>query len=620
MTFKNICLLLLSSLTLYIANVVFAQGESTREVIQKAMRDEMTRNIQRLELENLERPFFISYTIRDAKTMEVTATLGSIVRSDSNHHRNQNVRVMVGDYSLNDENFLDLSGGSRGHTLLRGADRLPLEDDYDGIRRALWIATDEVYKRASEQYERKKTALEQQTLSEEEKALEDFHKMETVHYTEPPRLFSMERLKWEKIGQELSALFLDYPDIQSSHVRIYFYQSDAYFSNSEGTEVVQPLTLAMVHINASTQAVDGEPLHDHALFHALIPQDLPTIEDMKKDVKNVAENLIALRTAPIFEESYTGPVMFEGQAVSELFNQRLFTGSNGLVAIRKPVVADPRAAAFLSRTLGESLEDKIERRILSRDLTVRAFPKMDIFSGQKLIGLNNVDAEGVIPPEEILLVERGVLKTLLSNRIPTMNVKTSNGHQRPIIGGASLVSSGTGPSVISVETSNGLTETEMKDELLQLARDEGLEYAILVRKLRSLVSGAERRLDPMALLAMVQGTQQGPSLSEPIRIYRVSVEDGREELVRSVQLGGLPVSTLRRIAGAAQKRTVHNTLVPGTGGDGGLFSFASGFSREGIPASFLVPQSLIIEEMEVESEKRQYTPTLPVVPNPLLSR
>ena len=564
--YKIISIILLCSVIAISSISTQAKNKTTREIILSAMKDEMARNMEQLQLENLQRPFFISYTILDAKTMEVTATLGSIIYSNENHFRSHNVRVMVGDYKLNDENFRDRNPGGFQWTLLRGTDRLPLEDDYYGIRRALWIATDRVYKSASENYERKIAALDQQELSEEEKALEDFSQAPIVKYTEPARLFDMERTKWEKTAKEISAIFQNYPDIYSSQIRIYFYQGDTYFLNSEGTEVVQPLTLVDMYINASTQAVDGEPLDDITVYIGMIPQDLPATKILKQNVKEMAERLILLRTAPVFEDSYTGPVMFENQAVAELIAQRLFTGPSGLLTFRQPIMA----SSTRSRpSQSQSLEDKIGTRILSRDLTVKAMPAMDTFSGVKLIGSFKVDAEGVKPPEELVLVENGILKTLLSNRTPTTKVKESNGHQRPLI---SRASSRLGPSVILMTTSDGKSKAEMKSELLQLAKDEGLDYGIIVRKISS--------------------------ITRPIIIYRVSVEDGKEELVRSVKLGRLSLSSLRRIYASADAQFL--------------------YQRGGVPASFIVPQSLIFEELEVEQEKRTYTPKLPVVPSPLL--
>jgi len=614
---KKLSLFLILSLILLLFAPLLAQKQFTQEIIQRAMRDEMVRNINRLELENLQRPFFIAYTIRDAKVMEITATLGAIVNSNENHYRNHYVRLMVGDYNVNDENFFDFSGGSHRRTLLRGANRLPLEDDYSGIRRALWIATDNLYKSATEQYERKKAALEQQTLSEEDKALPDFSKTAVVKFTSPPRKFAVERAKWEKTAKEISGIFRDYPDIYSSQVHIFFYKSDVYFTNSEGTETIQPLTLAAVQINASTQAVDGTPLSDHLLSYSNIPQDLPSLKSIKKKLNNMAKDLLALRTAPVLEDSYTGTVMLVDQAVAEFFAQRFFTGSSGLLSSRKPIVSDARAASFLDRSKGDPLEDKIGRRIIARDLTIKALPGLDSFAGKKLIGNYFVDEEGVKPPSEIILVENGTLKTLLNNRIPTKKIAKSNGHQRPIIGKGSTASNNLGPSIISVTTSNGMSEKEIKQELLQLAQDEGLDYAIVVRKLKSSVTGPIQRFDPMAYLARSRRGQQGPTLSNPILVYRVYVKDGREELVRSVKLGSLALSTLRRITGVGKKRTVYNTLVPSASGPAGLLSFSLPSSNQGIPASFIVPQSLIIEELEVENEKSDFTPKLPVVPSPL---
>lgn len=582
---------LLFSLILVSSGPALADNQSTRDIIQRAMKDEMDRNLQQLELENLERPFYISYSIRDVKTMEVIASLGAIVQSDENKYRTRSVRLMVGDYSLNDENFVG-SGGMYRQSMLGGSVRLPLEDDYSSIRRALWIATDNTYKTATEIFEHKKVALKQQTLTGEEASLDDFSKTPVAKYTAPPRSFAFKRNKWEKVATQLSSLFRDYPDIYSSRIRIFFYQCDVFFTNSEGTETIQPLTLATLQINAYTQAVDGVPLSDHTLFFDSTPGDLPSLRSMKKAVKSLAEELVALRNAPVFDESYFGPIMFEDQAVAELFAQRLFTGSNGLLAYRKPIVSDSRSSYY--RTQGETLDDRINRRIMSRDLTIKALPGKESFSGQKLLGSCHVDAEGVKPPPEIVLVDNGILKTLLNNRIPKVKVRESNGHQRPVIGlGTKL-----GPSVISVTTSKGKSNAEMKNELLQLAREEGMDYAILVRKLKPPV-GSVRRFESMVMTTGGYGSGDGSSLTQPILVYRVYVEDGREELVRSVNLGSLGLSSLRRMLSASQKRLVYNMPV------------------SGVPSSFIVPQSLIIEELDVKKEQQDYTPKLPVVSSPL---
>jgi hypothetical protein len=597
---------------------IFAQQESTREIIRQAMKDEMARNIENLKLENLERPFYISYSIRDVRTMTVTASLGAVVRSEKEHHRNHSVRVMVGDYSRTDENFLDFTGGAYRSTLLNNADELPLEDDYNGIRRALWIATDNVYKSASEKYERKKAALAQQNLSEEAEALEDFSRAPATVHDEPSDMLTMDQIHWEESAKTLSALFREIPDIYSSQTRIFLYRADMYFINSEGTETIQPITLTAVQVNAATQAVDGEPLTDHVLYYGLLPDDLPPLESIKNAVKRMIEELLALRTAAVFDDSYMGPVMLENQAAAEFFSQRLFLGTGGLLAHRKPAVGDARTARYLRQIAGKILEDKINLRILSRDLSIHSLPGMDNFSGQRLIGKYSVDAEGVRPPESITLVENGMLRTLLSNRTPTPRLKQSNGHQRPIVGTGRLASSGLGPGVISVTSSAEKPAKDMKDALLQLAKEEGLDYAIIIRKLKTPVTGIDRRMDPMTWLTMGSSRQGSGSLTDPILVYRVYVDDGREELVRSVDLSDVTLSTMRHIIGVSSERTVYNTLVPAVSGEDVWYSYARRVSTQGIPASFIVPESLILEEMEVENAKRDFTPRMPVVSSPLV--
>ncbi len=597
-----------------------AQDQSRREIIQRAMKDEMTRNIEKLALENLERPFYISYSIQDVMILSVSANLGSIVFSDINHHRNHSVRLMVGDYHCSDENFLDFGGSSYRSTLLNNADQLPLEDDYQGIRRALWIATDNVYKSASEKFERKKAALEQQNLSEEVRDLDDFTRVSAVKFSDGSRKIPLDQQHWEDMAGELSGIFKQYPDIYTSQVRVFLYFADVYMTNTEGTETVHPLSVTAVQINASTQAVDGDPLTHQVLFHGQTPKDLPLLGSMKESTMTMADELIALRTAPVFMDAYTGPVMLEDQAVAEFFIQRLFTGSNGLLAHRKPVVGDARTASFIHRSMGKSLEEKLNRRILSRDLTIKALPTLDNYSGIKLLGNYQIDAEGIRPPDEIVLVENGMLKAMLCNRTPTPKIKTPSGHQRPIIGTGQLASSGLGPGVIAVTTSRGKSEKQMKKTLLKLAREEGLDYAILIRKLKSQVAGFNPRMDPMSWLTMTGSSREANSLTDPILVYRVSVKDGREELLRSVKLGNFTLSAMRHILGSSKQQFVYNTLAPSVGGEDVYYAFARNVTTQGVPASFIVPRSIIFEELDVENAERDFTPKMPVVESPLVKR
>ena len=599
---KRYLLLPLIILLLIIPCTGLGKSNSTREIIKSAMQDEMQRNISRLSLENMEQPFFISYTIFDFETVEIISTLGATVKSSENRRRNHNVRVMVGGYSLNDENFQGTGFRSRS-SMIHGSAGLPVEDDYDGIRRSLWLVTDDIYKRAAEQFEHKKAALKQQTMKEEDR-IDDFSRAPLVIYSEPPRTFDINRGEWEKIADDISGMFKKYPDIYSSQVRIFFYRGDFFLTNSEGSEVIYPLTFAALQVNAYTQAVDGEPLSNHVIYYCLVPDDLPPLGEIKQAVKTMAGELVTLRDAPVFDESYFGPVMLENQAAAEFFSQRLFSGRNGLIGYRKPVTGNTGGVGYSRDDV--TLDDRIGRRILARDLSIKALPGLTKIPGLNLIGSYNIDTEGVMPEAELPLVENGILKTLLTNRTPTPKVRESNGHQRPVIGGGYWTSSTIGPGVISISTSEGKSRDELKEELLKRAGEEGLEYGILIKKLKPYVTGAQY-YDPMVQMTSSYGRRDGTSLTEPILIYRVYIEDGREEPVRSAKLGSVSLSTLRHIVGSSEEQFYYNTL-----------STANWSS--GVPATFIVPQTLILEELEVKNEKRDYTPKLPVVTTPLAEK
>lgn len=609
-------------LVLALSLQVYGQ-ESSRNVISRAMKDEIKRNMENLEIKDLKKPFFISYNLQDAKVMNIKASLGAIIMSKMEPVRDHNVRVMVGDYKRNDENFID--PGSRGggrSPISQNTEKLPLEDDYFGIRRSLWSATDEVYKSATETYERKISAIEQQNLSEEEKNLPDFAEAPKVTKKLPKREFKFEPEKWEQTAKEVSAIFKNYPEIFTSSVKVNFYSADAFFVNSEGTEMIYPISIAGIRVNAHTQADDGEPLYDHVSYFGLTPADLPDKQKIMNEVKAMAENLKKLREAPALEQIYTGPILFEGQAAAELIAQKLFSNDGGLIAKRKPIYGDMRMMMFMERSAGKSLEDKIDMKVVSKEMSVTAKPKTKQYDGKSLIGSYEVDEEGVAPPDELVLIEGGMLKTLLNNRIPTKKKAASNGHQRYSING-SRVRQTVGPGVIEVDYEGGAKKADMKQALIDAAKEEGLQFAYIVRKVQYEAAGMDKKFDPSAMMSSMMGGQQKETFSKPIQIYRVDVATGEEQLVRGAELGDISVGSLKDLLNGSKEKYVYNTIYSGSGGGGGgmggFYSilFGGSESMSGIPASFIVPESLLLEEADVKEEERAITAKLPVVENPV---
>jgi len=119
------------------------------------------------------------------------------------------------------------------------------------------------------------------------------------------------------------------------------------------------------------------------------------------------------------------------------------------------------------------------------------------------------------------------------------------------------------------------------------------------------------------LSAYTQTGDAAFSVSRPVYIYRISVKDGKEELVRSAKISDLSLKSFKRIVGVSSEKQVYNTLLKGKGGR--YYSWRSNFDLFGIPSSFIVPQAIIFQELEVEKDKTIVLKNETMVPNPLLS-
>lgn len=604
---------------LFIIILIFTlQGFSEENLFFRAMQNEIERAIEGLRLEGLQKPCFISSDILKGDFLVIRSVLGSTISLQEQPARNLSSRVMAGSYERNNENFFSFRGARLG-----GRQSLPIEDCYFGTRRALWLDLDRAYKHAAETYEQKISAMRQQNVPEEIRDLSDFSKSEKTVMMLPSINFRYDRDKWEAIANEISALFVAFPDIQSSGVSIYFYRSNIYHYNSEGTKIRKPFNLAAVYVDAATQADDGEPVFDYLAYFGITPDDLPDKGTIINDTRLMAKNITILREASVFDEAYLGPVLFEGCSVGEIISQSLFPQNGGLNAVRKPIFSDSRVAAAYSMMVSSSFEDLIGRRAISRDFNLKASPKLRQYNGINLIGSYQVDAEGVVPSDELIIIEEGMLKTMLSGRTPTPRIQQSNGHNRTAMSGGRITSQ-VGPGVIRFEpVSDGKDREDLRSLLIKTAQEEGLEYGIIIRKVLSPSPAINMPLDPMELIGrLTQSSAASRQRPEPVYVYRVYVEDGREELVRSAELQNISLRAFRDIIGWSDNMLVHNTISVEQGAGSAYINIlrggGGGWPLSGILSSFIVPDALLFESLELKRERRAVTANLPVNRNPLL--
>jgi hypothetical protein len=146
----------------------------------------------------------------------------------------------------------------------------------------------------------------------------------------------------------------------------------------------------------------------------------------------------------------------------------------------------------------------------------------------------------------------------------------------------------------------------LKQQLIDLCKERGKPYGMLVRKLDYPFSAGFGELQSLA-----QGSQQSGGsvrpVSPPVLIYRV-YPDGREELVRGLRFRGMSTRSLRDILAASEETAlfefVNNAAPLALLGAGGYLA----------PTSVISP-ALLFEEIELEIPQEQL-PKRPIVSPP----
>ena len=572
-------------------------AERQPDVLLRAMEHELARSLDTLQLEELEKPYFVEYAVVDTLSTVFEATFGAGVRRDQSRMRSVRVDVRVGSHELDNSEFL----GMRSFMSMSAFPRnLVQEDDYLALRHDLWLATDAAYKAALEQLAQKQ-AFVQNRVQEEQ--VPDFSAEAPTVLIEPATEGAFDESTWQETVRTLSNVFREHPAIDESSVTLRVESSTKYLVNSDGSMVRQPASLVVLYARAATQASDGMRLKHFVPFYAHAIEDLPPEAEMEVAVRRMAEELTTLAAAPVLDD-YIGPVLVSGQASAELFAQVLAPHLSGH---RPPLLENQAMAAMMPSS---EFANRLNRRVLPPSFNVVDDPTQETFADESLMGSYAVDDQGVLA-QTVTLIEDGVLRTFLMSRRPREDIPQSNGHGRA--GGFGPTTAQ--PGNLFVRADEELSPEELKDELIAMAEDEGFEYGLLVSVLDDPgITGTDPSSLSNIFLMMQQGQSQS-TLTSPILAYRVYVEDGREELVRGLGFSAVSVRSLRDIVASGSDYYVGNRM--GTSG-GGLFGNVSRFmppgldgpGSQGIPAAVVAP-SVLFEELEIKRMSGpQQTPVL----------
>lgn len=553
--------------------------------ITTAIQAEIDRTMAKLQLPDSPKPYFISVSLDSDTTTYVGASLGSLVASSDRRSAHIMVEVRVGDYKLDDSNFLgkQMWGGSSRLDMLPST---PIDGNPEVLRRALWWSLDQAYKGAVESFKRKKAVLENKSTPP---VADDYARTPKMSYSAeetPQQLPQIDEL--QKQARQLSSILTTNKTLRDGTVDITAGTGERWFLNSEGARIHQVVNFASLVATATAQADDGVMVGDAIEFTTRSFDKLPAPEQLKTQIADLGKRVEEMRAAPLLED-FAGPVLFEDMAAAELCSRIL---PEAFASRRQPIVEDEQMARWMQGNEKESLRRKIGRRVMATGFNVTDNPTLRDFNGKQLVGHLPVDLEGV-KPETVALVKNGILKTLLTTRTPDKKLPVSNGHATAYDYGMSGSTVQAGITSLLIQYENGLDEKALYARLIQAIKDQEVECGLLVRRLpqRDLHLGGSGRSSG--------GPNDEKVIEEPLYALRVDPE-GAGKLVRVVALKGMNLAAFKDVLAAGKTLYVCNSW-----GEGGM-------------TSIVCPSILFEEAVAVKPERNVSKP--PVLPSPLQSK
>jgi TldD protein len=478
------------------------------DTVLKAMLAELKRSQEKLQLGQMQRPYYIDYQVTEIQDNIADATLGALRTDQVNSGRIVRVVVRIGDYKQ-DSYFGEGMGA---------LETMPSDNDELALRRQLWLATDKAYKSALSGFTEKQAALKSM---ETENDLADFSEEKPAQSVHDLAKIDVDLEKWKQTLRTTSDLFRSDPSLEMSSAMLNFRVLNRYFVNTEGTVSRNGRASYTVLFSGADQADDGMHIERSHGWVVSKPDELPKQDEIEKEAKQLIGSFEGLKKAPLVEDDYRGPVLFSADAATALFERLIVPNILGV----RPDLGNP------ARTNGE-FASYYKGRVLPETFTVVDDPKAKEFDHQTLAGTYDVDDEGV-EAQKVTVIDKGVLTNFLLGRAPIRDFPHSNGHGRTALAGAPR------PQISNLifKADKSIPFEELKKKLIQMCKDQGRPYGYYVE---------------------TTGAQLSPRL-----LWRVYVSDGHQELVRGAVFKQLDTRALRSdIVATGTDNYVYNRSEP----------------------------------------------------------
>ncbi|MFT4092737.1 MAG: metallopeptidase TldD-related protein [Niabella sp.] len=542
--------------------IIISGNTYGQDKFSKILKDELNREFVQLQAAN-KNVYYISYRVDDITSYRVNASFGVINSIDSSRARIFTPIIRIGSYKFDNTHNLQL-GVMPGN--------IPVADDADLIKLAIWKSTDYAYKNAVQVYEQLVT--NQKVRVAEEDTAADFSPAKKEIYFEAAADDTSLKPDLAQIAAQLksyTAVFKQNPDLLNAGANFEFKITRSYFTDTEGSDIVENATSTWQSIYGNSKADDGMELPLYKLYFAYKPEELPLPDSIIADVKIMSAKLSDLRRSPV-ADPFVGPAILSGRAAGvffhEIFGHRL------------------EGKRMKNEFDGQTFKSKIGTEVLPDFLSISMDPTVKQVEGAEVNGYYRFDDEGV-RSQKVEVVKNGVLKNFLMTRTPINGVTGSNGHARTAPGG--MPESRQSNLIVSGESDK--TFADLRNLLIAACKKQGKPYGYLFADVQGGFTNVGRTT-PNAFNVI------------PTEVYKIFVDGRPDELVRGVDLIGTPLSMFMRIGASSNKTETFN----------GMCGSASGW----VPVSASSP-AIFVDLIETQ-KKSKSTERLPVLPRPDLDK
>ena len=527
-----------------VSTCAFAQSPLT-----KILSTELERNYSVLQQKSDPPPYFMGYEVTDSESNAILASGGAITGQTQRHARLLDITVRVGTPKF--DNYRRVNGQIPRFTVTTP---LALDDNEAAIRQSAWLATDRVYRNASQRLIQIKADEKLKAAATDDS--DDFSKEDPqVFYTGTPAL-KFNAKEWADRLRKLSAEFRKYPGALNSDVAVESERVAATLVTTEGTKLEHGRLFSRIMVTTRGKAADGMDLSTMETFEtddaARLPKDAEILAAVAKTGKSLQDLLAAPPADP-----FVGPAILSGRAAGVFFHE-IF--GHRIEGHRQK-----------DETEGQTFTKSVGMPILPTFLSVIFDPTLKQFENTMLNGSYLYDDEGV-KARRVPVVEDGILKTFLMSRSPIKGFPQSNGHGRREAG-AEVVSR---QSNLFVESTKKVSDQELRRLLIEEVKKQNKPYGLFFDQVTGgYTTTARRGLQAFTVI--------------PLVVYRVYPDGRPDELIRGVDIVGTPLSSFSNIMATSEKRDVFNGICGAESGS--------------VPVSAISP-ALLVSSIEIQRKER----------------